>query len=159
VASVAEQVVSRTLRLIVADLSIGASIPESELLGSLLSGLEWFLPEILREIHPEWKYESLDGIYPVVARKTGDGEIEIVGQCILISDQTLTSIHVRMQSSSGGDAIEWLELRLGELGDGGMVRTPFKSQGTAIKRASRVAEHGTDAIDWCYKVSVGNRRA
>jgi hypothetical protein len=56
--------------------------------------LNGYIPEVLREIHSEWKYESLDGIYPEIARKNGDLEIEIIGLCIFIQDQTLTPLHL-----------------------------------------------------------------
>jgi hypothetical protein len=49
-ASRAEQCISRSLRVILADLPIGANIPSSEQFEDVLSGLEYFLPEILGEI-------------------------------------------------------------------------------------------------------------
>ena len=75
-ASQAEQLVSRSLRTILASLPDGANIPDSKQFREGLSGLEFFLPGVLAEIYSFWKGESLDGIYPVLARKTGDGKAE-----------------------------------------------------------------------------------
>jgi hypothetical protein len=71
-ASRAEQAVSRSFRVILADLPTGGNIPDSEQLRWVLSGLEWFLPEILAEVYPEWERRGLDGIHPALARKIGD---------------------------------------------------------------------------------------
>lgn len=69
----------------------------------------------------------MDGIYPLHARKINEGEAEICGQCILISDQTLVALHLLIQVSLCGNEISWLELKLGESGENGMVRKPFNS--------------------------------
>lgn len=159
--SKAEEIISSSLRTILADLPIGAPIDDSgEFRKDVLNGLEFFLPVILREIHNEWKYESLDGIYPVVARKTGAGEVDIFGLCILISDQTLTPLHLRFQIASFEDEISWLECNLGEQGEQGMVRIPYDALNAAFKRVYGVwaLEGNSDKIDWVYKVTFGERR-
>jgi hypothetical protein len=69
--SKAEQCVSRSLRAILGEVLNGASVAGSEHLQDVLDGLEFFIPEVLRELHHEWDYESLDGFIPVVARKVG----------------------------------------------------------------------------------------
>src|SRR5262245_546353 len=115
-ASKAEEIASRRLRAILAGLPDGATIGDSPGFRDALSGLEWFLPTVLAEIHPEWTGESLDGIYAHVAQKTGEGEAEILGLCCLMSDQTLTPIHLRLRVSTTADEVSWLELRLGENG-------------------------------------------
>jgi hypothetical protein len=69
-ASRAEQIVSRSLRAILSDLADGASIAEGEQFREFLTGLEYFVPEVLSEVYPEWRKESLDGFYPLVAKKT-----------------------------------------------------------------------------------------
>lgn len=153
-----EQRLSRSIGQILADLPNGATIADSEHLQKVLSELEYFIPEVLRELHPEWKHESLDGIIPLVARKTNEGEAEFLGECILITDQTLTPLHLRVQVTPAGDGISWLELRLGELSQHGMVRTPYASASTTPKRLYKLLEQGPDAISWAYKVKFGDRR-
>jgi hypothetical protein len=98
-ASQAEQIVGRSLRTILAGVPNGESIADSEHLRDLLSGMEFFIPEVLRDFHHEWYADFLDDFIPVVARKTGEQEAEFLGLCILISDQTLTPIHLRLQVS------------------------------------------------------------
>src|SRR5207248_3329014 len=121
----AVQRLSRILRTILADLPDGECIPDSKQFQEALVSLYWFLPEILAEIYREWQHESLDGIYPLVAKKTSGREAEIFGLCIIISDQTLTPLHVRLQIAASEDEVSWLECRLGERGPSGMVRTPY----------------------------------
>ena len=122
-----------------------------------MSGLEFFLPQqVLSEIYPEWNHESLDGILPLVARKTGDGEADIFGLCIIISDQSLTPLHVRLQVAASTDEVSWLESRLGEQGKHGMVRTPYESSSAVAKRLYAL-DGKADLIDWVYKVTFGHR--
>ena len=157
-ASRAEESISRSLRAILADLPNGACIGDSEQFEEVLSGLEFFLPhQVLSEVYPEWGGESLDGILPLVARKTGDGEAEILGLCILISDQTLTPLHVRLQVAVYTDEVSWLECKLGERGKHGMVRTPYESSSAVAKRLYAL-DGKADQIDWVYKVTFGKRR-
>ncbi|MGO8745909.1 MAG: hypothetical protein ACLQNE_07950 [Thermoguttaceae bacterium] len=142
------------LHPILASLPVLSSVQESEGFAEVLLALEWFIPEVLREIHVEWKGESLDGIFPVVARKTGDREIEIIGLCCLISDQTLTPLHLRLQLACCGGSISWLECRLGENTDDGMLRAPYTSDtGWGIAHVL----NRLDSIDWTYRVGYGDR--
>jgi hypothetical protein len=157
VASKAEQSVSRSLRTILADLPNGASIPESEQLYDLFAGLEYFLPQVLRRIYPEWEHESLDGFCPLVARKTADAAAEIFGLCILITDQTLTPIHLHIQAAQNTDEVSWLECNLGEAGEDGMVRIPWP-RGNATDPLVQALEGRADTIAWVYKVTSGTRR-
>ena len=156
-ASKSEQNVSRSLLAVLIELPDNAQIPNSEQFRDVLSGLEFFLPEILRERHAEWKYESLDGILPFVARKTGEREAEILGDCILITDQTLTPLHIRLQVSPCGSEISWLELKLGEKGHHGKIRTPYRNPSSTTKRLYRLSEGRTDEIEWVYKITFGDR--
>ncbi len=154
--SQAEEIACRHLRTILAGIPAGEAIPDSTALRKALNGLEWFLPTVLAEIHPEWKGESLDGIYPQIANKIGDGEAEILGLCCLMSDQTVTPIQIRLQLSSTADEVSWLELRLGERGRGGMVRIPYSSSLSIHKRLHALS-HRTNPIDWVYQVTFGGK--
>ena len=160
-ASRAEQNVSRALRAILADLPTGADVLDSEQFRYVQSGLESFVPEVLREIHAEWHNESLDGFYPVVARKTETAEIEMVGLCILISDQTLTPIYLRFQIAPSADEVSWFECHLGERGKNGIVRMPYGSLDKALHREYErlyLLDGQDDTIDWVYKVTFGIHR-
>jgi hypothetical protein len=150
-----EEYVSEILRTVLTGVPNGGEIEDSEQLRDVLNGFEYFLPEVLREIHPEWN-DGLDGFLLYVARKTGDQEAEFVGHCILITDQTTTPIHIRLQLARDLDEVSWLELKLGEKGETGMVRRPY-SYPPSLKRVAALAD-GIDAIDWFYKVGFGERR-
>jgi hypothetical protein len=155
-ASRTEEAVSRSLRLMLDGLAVGATIEDSEEFRRLLSSLEFFLPSVLGEVHGEWKDEGMDGILSAAARKTRPNEAEIIGLCVLISDQTLTPIHVRLQVCASGDEIEWLECNVGERGEGkcGMLRIPYDSM--TGKHLVAVAERA-NAIEWAYRVGYGQR--
>jgi hypothetical protein len=157
-ASRAEESISRSLRAILADLPEGVSIGDSEQFREGLSSLALFLPDqVLSQIYTDWNHESLDGILPLLARKTGEGEAEIFGLCILISDQTLTPLHVRLQVAASTNEVSWLECRLGERGRHGMVRTPYESASAVSKRLYAL-DGKAELIDWVYKVTFGHRR-
>jgi hypothetical protein len=151
-----EESVSRSLRAILSGVANGIEIEDSEQFRDFLLGLEFFLPDVLREIHPEWNDESLDGFLPYSVRKTADQEVEIIGHCILISDQTTTPFHLRLQLAADVDEVSWLELKLGERGESGMVRRPY-SNPPSLKRVATLKD-GKDTIDWVYKVAFGQRR-
>jgi hypothetical protein len=151
-----EQNTARSLRAALAGLENGVSIEGSDDFRELLSGLEVFLPAILREVHQEWHDESLDGFHVAVAQKTGPCEAELIGLCILISDQTLTPIHVRLRGAATKDEIEWLECKVGEtgLGKAGMVRMPYDSPKQA-KMLFTLADR-LGSIHWAYCVGFGS---
>ena len=145
-----EQTISTSLRTILAGIPIGTLIEDSAEFRDVLSGMEFFLPAVFREIHPEWRHEGFDGILPIVARKVADGEIEIMGHCILISDQTVVPINLCLQISPCVDEVSWLECRLGEVGERGMIRTPYNHK--------HFPGLPTATIDWAYNVTFGARR-
>jgi hypothetical protein len=155
-----EERVANSLRALLHKKRIGFNLlndeEASERLRELLGCLEFFIPEVLRGIYPEWDRESLDGFDLTVARKTDEFEAEFFGLCILISDQSLTPIHVCLQIDAAANEVTWLECRLGELGDHGLVRTPYNRLHAALRRV--LALNGrADQIDWVYKVAFGRR--
>ncbi len=150
-ASNAEQQVSRYLRKILAELPDGAGFEDSNLIQLLLSELECFLPEYF----PAAYRERLDGVYPVLARKTGNGEAEIFGLCLFI-DQTLSHMYVRLQVASFEDKVTSLECRLGERAKEGMARIPYEALNAACKRLYAL-NRNADAIDWVFKVTCGKK--
>jgi hypothetical protein len=85
-----ENLISRSLRAVLAELPDGADIPKSDEFKTFLTGLECFVPSVIGEIHPEMLEQSGDGVLPIIARKAGDGEIELLGHFCFIADQTVT---------------------------------------------------------------------
>jgi hypothetical protein len=143
--SKAEARASGSLRILLADLPVGASIGDSEQLRDFLGSLEFFLPAVLQEIHPEWKSESLDGFLIHSAQKTGDQEAEFIGHCILITDQTTTPFHLRTQIASSTDEVSWLELKLGEMGRDGIVRRPYHYP-PSLKRVEKLKDNQCEIL-------------
>ena len=151
-----EEMLSRSLRPILADLPNGAEIVDSEPFREVMSSLEFFITFALAEIYPEWNRECLDGVLSLVAHKTGEAEAEILGLGFLESDHALTPLHLRLQLDPSHDEVSWFECSLGERGHHGMVRTPYGSL-KAVKRLYAL-DARADLIDWVYKVSFGRRR-
>lgn len=155
-ASRGEEFASHSLRAILTELPTGTAIEDSEEYQHALTGLFWFLPDVLGEVYAEWKFIGLDGLYPVVARKTAEREIEFFGQCCFVSDQTLTPVHIRLQVAPRVDEISWMELRVGAMGRGGMVRMPYSAKSRGHKRLYTMIGRENE-IQWVYKVSFGER--
>jgi hypothetical protein len=148
--STAELCVSLALDGMLSRHAIGESIEDDASYLDLLNSLERFLVEILRGAHSAWLDESLDGILPRFARRTGEREAEIAGECILIRDQAVVPFHLLLQTDVTGDRISYQELKLGKLGPQGMIRTPYSESSKA--RALAISE-----IEWAYHVAFGQR--
>lgn len=139
------------LRTLLHDVEAGGDIPDTPYLRSVLSRLEAYLLAVLREVHAEWKHESLDGVFCELGRKTGDREVEFAGLCLLITDLTLTPYHVRVRLADEADEIEWLDCRLGEIRNGELVRIPYNAYaGGRLSVAGRL-----QSITWKYHVGFG----
>lgn len=151
----AEENIGQYLRTALADIEIGGFV-EERCLTRELGGLDFFLPQVLREKYNFWKSESLDGVCPIYVQKLAERQVEIVGICILITDQTVTPIHLRMEVSADADSIQWLECRLGEKQpNGGMARVKYTS---AWPLNSLLAiKQDPDAIEWCFAITYGER--
>jgi hypothetical protein len=146
------------IRDILQPLPVGANIDPTEALGTLCNCLEFYVPQVLRARHPEWKYESLDGVFPFITQKIGPGEIELIGECILISDQTVVPIHIHMQVSGDRDEISWLECRLGKRENFRLCRVPYGTATMPMREILQAAED-VNAIEWFYAVTFGERRS
>jgi hypothetical protein len=151
ITSPAEQHLARDLRSVLRDVEIGDRIPESEVFRDALSALEYYIPEVLREVHPEWKHESLDAVFPECSTKSAEHEIDIVGTCIVISDQTMVPTHTRIRVSATTNAIVSMQCKLGELAGKAMERIPYGgNHGCRLHVASR-----EETIQWAYDVAFG----
>ena len=113
--------------------------------------LELRIPQLLSRRHVEWKHECLDGVFVARARKTGVAAAQLVGTCILMSDQTVTPLLVELSLSRSQTSIERFRVCLGEPGGG-----PLGISGPACN--SRDAEHllatvssRLDLIAWAYR--------
>lgn len=145
--SPAERIAADSLASLLSHVAIGDKIEESPELRRLLDALEYFVPEVLREIHSEWVYESLDGVFSAEARRTGERAASILGQCIFISDQTVTPIHVELQVSPSGDRIDWAICKIG------VDRSPY---GSFPKKLASLKDQ-LDSVEWGWMVEYGRR--
>ncbi|QDT47906.1 hypothetical protein Pan258_19460 [Symmachiella dynata] len=152
----AEQIIAESLLSILNSMATGDRIQESPEFRDVLSAVEYFIPEVLSEIHPEWAHDSLDGVFPLVAAKSGVRTMSIFGQCILISDQTIVPLLVEIQVDTKGDKVTWLECKLGARDESGMIRTPYRSPSARIKLLHSL-DGKRDLIDWAYNVTFGER--
>lgn len=144
-----EAKIAATMRALLQDVPLSAPIPESPDLSKLLSHLEFFIPATLAEIHPYWRTgESLDGILPDQLLKTADVSLHLRGQCILISDQTLTPLDVHLAVSPTADEITSLLIRLGHRGpgEGNLTRTPYGKR----------YRDPPNPIDWVYTAAFNS---
>lgn len=146
-----EKAISRLLRSVMENLSTGELIPDSKDFQELLMFLTGFVPMILSEIHPEWKFGGIDDIYLAEARKTGEEEAEIIGLCCYIKDSTLTPIHLLLQNSADSDEITWFVCKLGER------RSPHSKLNVMINYCKSLLSQDHD-ISWNYQVTYGERR-
>lgn len=152
-----EEDIARSFRLLLKDLPAGERISDSDLFRDAVSCLEYFLSDVLPEIYEEWKYESLDGVISISGRKLGYLEAEVFGLVILMTDQTLTPVHLRFQIAENRDELSWLECKLGERRQNSMVRIRYALlQETIIEYSS--LEEKANQIDWVYKAGFGERR-
>jgi hypothetical protein len=121
----------------------------------ICSSLEFFLPQLLRGHYSKWRTESLDGIFVARALKTSTIAAQLVGTCILISDQTVTPFMLDIGLSATGDSVGTVRLLLGEPGTGtlGVSGPPCNS-----REAQRLLATLTDRIDriaWVFVVEQG----
>jgi len=76
-----EQKLARGLRGACADVSIGSDISRPDRFGDVTDALEFYLPELLQEVHAGWKREYLDGLFHEFAIKTAECEAELAVLC------------------------------------------------------------------------------
>ena len=136
---------------VLSSLRVGDKIDDSEDFRTFLSALARFLPECLSENHPSaWRSESLDAFRFALTRKVGRDEAELLGVCLLISDQTWTPFRALLKASSTDAGLERVDFTLGEtdtLGRG-MVRMPYASS-KLTELLFRLANR-PESVDWTY---------
>ncbi|ADB17232.1 hypothetical protein Psta_2563 [Pirellula staleyi DSM 6068] len=123
----------------------------------LLLSLEWYLPGILAEAHPEWEYQSFDGVYAVKILRPSPLEIHIFGAAILITTQTLVALDVLLEVDQAVDRILYLELRLGEDSPNGMLQYPYTKLNKLLNRIGSLKQNAR-SIRWAYHVGFGERK-
>lgn len=146
--------VAQSLSELLPQTAAGEALPDSADLNNLMSALEYFIPEVLRELHPEWGHLCLDGVYPYEALKLGTREALIFGLAEFLDDFQRAPVYARLQVSQSGQCVSWLECRVGEAGPQGMQRWPNRP---AIEKQLYRLAGKQDQIDWAYQVTYGEK--
>lgn len=143
--------VAKNLKSLLVGVSVGSEFVV-DATSDLCSSLEQLLPVLFSKAYAGWRGESLDGILVARARKLGEASAELVGACILISDQTVTPLCVELTVDAAGDRIESYRVRLGEAGGGRLgISGPAYGTGKASTLPWVVVER-LPSIDWAYEV-------
>lgn len=137
---------------LIGGVEIGSSLPVDS--SSVLCGiLEMLVPQVLRDDHPEWQKESIDGFLFSSAIRVEETSVRLSGLCILISDQTVTPFSLDMRLRDG-ESLQSLRIRLGEAGHGGLGMVGPVIGSGAARHMLESLESRLDAIDWIYDVQV-----
>jgi hypothetical protein len=146
-----EEELCRRLRSLLHEVPTGTDVPDSPELREVLNSVEWYLTDVIREIHPECDY-CFDGIEPRQLRKIGDNALEVRGMVWLLDDScSLVPLHVRLQVAADEDRICWLECRVAK-------RPRAGSTDSVSKQLSSLYAQDEGAIDWAYEVGFGERQ-
>tara|TARA_R110002167_G_scaffold97043_2_gene256522 strand:- start:211 stop:699 length:489 start_codon:yes stop_codon:yes gene_type:complete len=151
--SKAEIIVAHSLRGLFKQTAVGASFEETEDYRLLMVSFDYFIPEVLGELYPEWKSDALDDLIPLVAKRSGEREAILFGLSWLIRDQTVVPTYLQLQIDPVLDRVNWLECRIGERGPQGMLRRPGSSFDKQLYRL----QGREDQIDWAYRVTYGEK--
>jgi hypothetical protein len=130
----------------------GRAVGESLALDSssdLCNTLELLIPAALRRSHPEWATESIDGFFFSSAVKSYDESAELVGTCILISDQTVTPFVLDV-ALGDAETFRSFRIRLGEAGNGPLGISGPKCTSDAAREMLRTLNARLDRIAWTY---------
>lgn len=150
--SPAERFLAESLREILAPLAIGQEIADS--FQSALANLDYFLPEVLGEIHEQWKGQSVDGVIPLAAWKADERELELWGLAILISDQTVVPLHLQLRLHPERDQVDWLECEMIADEPPSLRRAPYRAHRGMLNHLANL-RHTPEQIAWVYRVSYG----
>lgn len=121
-----EATLARNVRLLLRDVRVGDEIAIPERfhrdlphLHETTSGLEYFIPEVIREIEP---CGTLDGVFPYRICKHARLQMTIVGACVYI-EGGYAPLYVQLRVARHANVVEWFHVRLGERGPCGEKST------------------------------------
>lgn len=115
--------------------------------------LELLVPELLRQCHPEWVSESIDGFFFSVALKTDEMALELAGTCILISDQSVTPFSFSI-CLANSQKFRIFRIRLGEAGRGNLGISGPDCNSTAALVMLHGLEARLEGVKWVYDVAL-----
>ncbi len=145
-----ESIVASDLNALLEKNAVGTAL-NVEPSADLLSSLEYYIPLLLSRHYSKWESESLDGILLASAQRIDSQTAEFAGVCILMSDQTVTPVFIRLTLGALCDSISSYQVFLGESGGGrlGISHPLSKAQELLMTIIAR-----QKTIEWSY--IVGN---
>lgn len=148
---------AQELEELIAPIAMGEffSVPPS---AAICASLERFIPAELSQQYPEWRAESLDGIFVARATKTGPKAAEFAGAGILISDQTLTPLLAELELTRRQDQepVRLSRLKIGEVGGGPLgISGPVCNSKEAKDYLANLIDR-LDAVTWSYRLDDGH---
>jgi hypothetical protein len=146
------ELAARKLATYLEGMAVGSPLPLDSS-SDVCNILELLIPQLLREEYPEWERESLDGFFLSTVNKLDERSAELVGTCILISDQTVTPFVLRFAVSDTG-SFRSFRLRLGAPGGGPLgISGPLCTSPDAREMLNGLNER-LDRINWTYELAV-----
>ena len=143
------------LRCLLSSVSIGSEISESEEFRKFQTGLEYFIPSLLREKYSFWEQESLDAFRFTVQHKIGDLDAEFIGLGLFITDQVWTPLHFRISIYAQNNNVKYLECKLGELDNNHEILTvPYISP--KVTKLLYSVEDRLETISWAFTLKLGD---
>ena len=147
-----EAIVAAEVAAMTAGMPIGAEFAVASS-ARICPALEYFIPQLLCRTFPEWKGESLDGFFIARARKTGPRAVELVGTCILITDQAVTPFMLTLESSPSRDSVTSHRVHLGERGRGPLGISVADCNSTKAARLLETLVARLDRVSWTYMIA------
>ena len=114
--------------------------------------LELLLPEMLRRAHHEWADESIDGFFFSSAVKTGEMSADLIGTCVLMTDQTVTPFFLSVNVADSESLAE-VRIRLGEAGSGPLGISGPKCTSPAAQELLSSLNDRLAKVRWTYDVA------
>lgn len=111
-AEIAEEIASRKLSAVLADVAVGEELPDSATFREALAALAYALPELFAKTRLS-RRRGLDNIDSAQARRTGERNLEVVGLCRYASGQTLVPFRIDLELVAEVDAIARFDFRVG----------------------------------------------
>lgn len=129
-------------------LDIGNAISESNNLQNILSGLERLIPSFLSQEYEFWKHESLDGIFPLKVLKTDINELYLIGMCVLISDQTMIPVCLKIKTEINSDTINTFICKVGENVNNNLFKFTYSSN----EWEKKLYTLNENTVKWYYEI-------
>ncbi|AMV19269.1 hypothetical protein [Planctomyces sp. SH-PL14] len=121
------------------------------------SDLEFFVPQVVCEIHPEFGPRPFDGVFCYEMRKTAPLQLSYIGSVIFIDSQRLAAFHTELRVARHADLVDWCLCRVGEVDSRGHMKDYDYHSGPTAKIAQTIINAGPQ-MRWRWSVEYGERQ-